>query len=352
MLNLSQNIVFSENYLRDISLKNIKTIRLSARKYLLPPPDITVSEWADRNRYLPEESIKPGRWRTDNAPHLQSIMNAVNNPIVHEITIMKSSQIGGTEAINNIIGYKIDVQPCNIAYMLPTDTDAKDYAKDKFDKMINSSPPLRRKVKNIKKLSSTEKESTLKKRYPGGRIRIFGGTSTSGTRQRSEKITIADDCDQLKIGQQSEGDPVFRLERRSATYPDYINIRISTPTRSKESRISAFYDKSNMQKYFVTCPHCKSDFYFKHERLQWEKELDAFGKVIRDFPATAFYPCDNCGAVLTEKDRMEMLHNGKWIAERHEIKDHSGFWINELSSTLSSFERVAKEIIKAGENAE
>jgi phage terminase large subunit GpA-like protein len=36
---------------------------------VLPPPDITVSQWADENRRLSSESAaEGGEWRTDRAP--------------------------------------------------------------------------------------------------------------------------------------------------------------------------------------------------------------------------------------------------------------------------------------------
>ena len=46
---------------------------------VLPPPDITVSQWADENRRLSSESAaERGEWRTDRAPYQRAIMDALS----------------------------------------------------------------------------------------------------------------------------------------------------------------------------------------------------------------------------------------------------------------------------------
>ena len=44
---------------------------------LKPPPELTLSQWADMYRMLSaESSAAPGRWHTDNAPYQREIMDA------------------------------------------------------------------------------------------------------------------------------------------------------------------------------------------------------------------------------------------------------------------------------------
>src|SRR5580693_7759278 len=65
-----------------------------------PPPELTVSAWADRERYLsPESSAEPGRWRTSRVPYLKEIMDAVTDPAIRKIVVIKSSQIGYTTGV-------------------------------------------------------------------------------------------------------------------------------------------------------------------------------------------------------------------------------------------------------------
>ena len=77
-----------------------------------PPPELTISEWADASRHLPQTSAaRGGRWRTSSTPYLKGIMDAAHDMTVSKIALMKCHQSGGSEGLNNIIGYHIEHDP-------------------------------------------------------------------------------------------------------------------------------------------------------------------------------------------------------------------------------------------------
>lgn len=62
------------------------------KENLSPPPDLTVSEWADKYRVLPSEtSAEPGQWDTERAPYQRAIMNAITEPGYEDVAIMSSA---------------------------------------------------------------------------------------------------------------------------------------------------------------------------------------------------------------------------------------------------------------------
>ena len=73
--------------------------------------EITVSEWAERTRYLPPQiTSMPGFYDYNVAPFLREIADCMSlvSPI-REIDLMKAAQIGATVGIlENTIGYTID----------------------------------------------------------------------------------------------------------------------------------------------------------------------------------------------------------------------------------------------------
>ena len=177
--------------IRQSSMKNLQKIVEEGRRMLAPKNPILVSDWAEQNRILSETSMEPGRWRTDRAPHTREIMNCVNDPRVRQITVWGSSQIGKTELMNNIIGYLMDVDPCGIMVMQPTDKDARDYSQQKLEPMIQDTPCLRDKV--AKKKSRSADNAILKKKFMGGFLIIVSGNSTSSTRGRTARVTLGDE---------------------------------------------------------------------------------------------------------------------------------------------------------------
>jgi len=333
-------------YVNKVLNRNVYRAVKTMFKLILPPPSLKVSEWAEQERYLPDTNAITGKWQNDNAPHAVEIMNSVNNTEVQQITVMGSAQIGKTEAINNIIGYKIDVDPCSMILMQPTEKDAKDYAQQKLEPMLYDTPSIKRKIG--KKRQRNTDTALLRKKFPGGWLIIVSGNSPSATRSRTAKLTIGDDIDAIPIQYQKEGDPILRLIKRSTTHYDSLNINISTPTRANESRIEHLYKQSDMRKYFVNCPHCKHEQILEEENLIWDKDVDMFGKVTAHHPETVRYQCPHCKGFINEYERKEILRKGFWKPERPWIIRHRGYWINELSSTLSSMQKVANAIVEAG----
>ena len=63
-----------------------------------PDPDLTVSEWADRHRWLSSRaSAEPGRYRTARTPYMREIMDALS-PVspVQRVVFMKAAQVVAT----------------------------------------------------------------------------------------------------------------------------------------------------------------------------------------------------------------------------------------------------------------
>lgn len=355
MINTFENIINFQNTtvngpeIIGVTLrKNIDKIISEGRGLLKPPRNVSVSEWADENVILSETSFEPGRYRTARAPHSKAIMDAASNGKVRQITMMGSSQVGKTQIMLNIIGYFIDIDPCHIILMQPTEMHAKDFSNQKLDPMIQDTQILKQKVS--KNRVKDKDNSTFRKRFAGGYLTIIAGTSPGGTRQKSARVVIGDEIDAIGLTVK-EGDPSARLIKRTTTYSDSLAIFGSTPTLTDSSRIYAMYEQSNKMKYYVRCPHCDKEQYLKWENLTWEKDIDLYGKVTRDYVETVKYGCEGCGTLLSEGERVEMLGKGYWKADRPHITHHIGFWINELSSTLSTMQKVAQAIVDAGDDS-
>jgi len=147
---------------------------------LTPPPNLTVSEWADANRRLsPEASAEPGSWSTARAEYQRGIMNAVNDPAVNNIVVMSSAQIGKTEICNNVLGYHIDQDPAPILVVQPTLDMAQAWSKDRLATMLRDTPVLQGKVADPRSRDSGN--TTLHKVFPGGHITACGANSRSAT---------------------------------------------------------------------------------------------------------------------------------------------------------------------------
>ena len=96
------------------------------RRTLTPKEKMTVSECAEKNRRLSGTSKIKGRWDNDITPYLVEIMDSMNDPDIRQIFFCKASQIGGTEALLNMLIYIILQDPAPAMIVYPTDDLAKE----------------------------------------------------------------------------------------------------------------------------------------------------------------------------------------------------------------------------------
>jgi phage terminase large subunit GpA-like protein len=318
------------------ALVNFAAVLARVYNHYDPPPDISVSEWAVRNRVLPKGTTsRPGPFKPEKFQI--EMMDVVLDPLVHEVVIQKSTQVGYSDAvINNICGYYVDADPKPIMLVQPTIENAKDYGKKRITPMIESCPALRLKIKPP---TSRRAGNTLAlKEFPGGFLKLTGANSGAGLRSDPVPVVLFDEVDGYPIDVDGEGDPVAIGTRRTDGYADYKIVKGSTPAKPKGiSPIERDFLRSDMRRFHVPCPFCSV-----RQPLRWRDptppagsgmyrlfySVDADGQVD---PKSVAYICSGCQKHIPERYKQQMLNAGEWLAE---FPDRAtvGFHINALYS--------------------
>jgi phage terminase large subunit GpA-like protein len=310
---------------RRIEFKTLKLFREIA-KVVSPPPRLTVSQWADRYRRLSAESAaEPGQWNTDRAPYQREIMDSVNDPMVEDIVIMSSAQIGKTEMLLNIIGYYIDYDPAPMLVVQPTVKPmAEDFSKDRLAPMIRDTPTLAGKVRDAK--ARTSGNTILHKTFPGGHVTIAGANSPSSLASRPVRIVLMDETDRYPASAGTEGNPIKLAEKRTTAFWNRKKIKVSTPTIKGFSQIEKEFQSGTMEEWCVPCPCCG-----RYQPYEWSRIH--FSDVTME--------CRYCGEHISEVDWKQ--EKGKWIAEHPEIHRKRSFHLNELASPWTHWPAIIRE---------
>lgn len=300
-----------------------------------------MSQWADRERKLsPESSAEPGAWDTSRAPYQRGIMDAVNDPTIETVVVMKSAQVGWTEILGNVIGFFIDNDPCPILMIQPTLEMGEAWSKDRLAPMVRDTPALHNKIKDAKSRDSGN--TLLHKTFPGGHITIAGANSPAGLASRPIRVVLFDEVDRYPPSAGTEGDPIALASKRTTTFWNRKKLMGSTPTVKGASRIESAYDGSDQRRFFVPCPHCET-----FQTLKWGGPDHPFGvKWPDDNPLDAYYVCEHCAAIITDSDKPEMLRRGEWRASKPGGVV-AGFHINELYSPWVTFGEMAANFVDA-----
>jgi len=321
-------------------LKNIEKVLQKTRKTWTPPPNLKISDWADRYRKLSaESSAEAGQWRTSRAEYQRDIMDAFNDPDINRIVFMKSAQVGATEILLNVIAYYIDQDPAPMLIMQPTLQMAQAFSKDRLATMIRDSEKIRGCVKDPRSRDSGN--TVLHKSFPSGHLTIVGSNSASGLASRPVRLLLADECDRYELSAGAEGDPISLATKRTTTFWNRKIYMCSTPTVKGLSRIETAFEESDKRYYEVPCPECNEYQVLKWSNVVWEENK----------PETAAYACNECGAVIDESKKQWMLKHGKWVAT-DTSKDTAGFHISELYSVWSTWANMATNFLEAKKQPE
>jgi phage terminase large subunit GpA-like protein len=274
-------------------------VRAAAVEGIRPDLALMVSEWADLYRQLPQKSsAEPGPWRTARTPYLREIMDCLSaRSEVDEVAFMKGAQIGGTEAILNVIGYAIDHAPGPILAVQPTVDLAKRFSRQRVDPLVEWTPRLRGKVADVRSRDSAN--TILAKDFLGGMLVLTGANSAVGLRSMPARWLLLDEIDAYPDDVDNEGSPIELAEARQRTFARRKRIKVSTPDIAGYSKIEEAYLASDRRRYYVPCPDCGEMQPLEFPRLTWSKfDLP---------PSRAVYVCRACEVRIQNHQKTAML---------------------------------------------
>ena len=317
-----------------------------ALQVLRPQKRLPVSAWAEANRILPDTNAVAGPWRNALTPYLVEIMDAFSDDTTEQIVFVKPTQVGGTSAMENALGSLIDQDPGPTMVVYPSDQLAKRTVESKLEPMFKSCPALAAKYR-------AHESEDLAQRFDGMTVYLTGANSPADLSSTPIRYLFLDEVDKYPGSTKKESDPVSLAVERTKSYR--LNRKIfmaSTPTL-KTGLIWRAKEAAEAEKhYFVPCPHCGAYIELKFAQLKWpsqEEEPDLIQRARR-----VRYVCQECGCILTDRDKPAMLRAGRWqfVRRDSETPRSVAFWMNTLYSPFTTFEEVAREFLKVKDDPE
>lgn len=308
-----------------ISEQRLYTIEEIFDAALLFISDMLPSEWTEANRVMTtDESPFPGRFSYDKTPYCREIADCAHpSHPSRKIAVQKGGQIGfSAGVIEAVIGWIISQSPGNILF-LTGHSDLSEEAVAKIDSMIDNSG-IRNLIRPSKKSKRNNKtgDTNTSKEFPGGKLVSGSAGNHKMLRQRSVRYGFIDDFEAAKNATKESGSTRRMIEQRFAAYYTKMKLfYISTPEVKATSNIEPAFLLGDQRRYHIPCPCCGELI-----ALYWQidvegsdgrkkggiaYELDAENKAI---PESVGYICQKCGGFFDDKNKMELLQAGRWIA--------------------------------------
>ncbi len=311
----------------------------NALKTLKPPEKMNMSDWAEKFRILDTKSSAiPGPWRNSVTPYLIGIMDEFNNVQTEEIIFVKPTQVGGTEVLQNALGYFVmqDPAPCMVVY--PSQDLAQHVSENRLQKMFEVSKPMAEKF-------FPNKSEMLELQFDGMFITLEGANSPASLSSKPIRYLLLDEVDKYPGASKKEADPIRLSRERTKTFSNRKIFMASTPTLRTGHIWKAKEDADIVKHYKVPCPHCSEFIELKFKNIRWASKEEV--ESVADRAETAKYVCQECGCFITDKHKAQMLRDGRWevVAQRTQFPRKVCFWMNTLYSPFVRFSEIAKEYL-------
>lgn len=295
-----------------VALGLVQSAIVQVRAGYRPPPEVTVSEFADAHIIVTSGPLAGTRWQTAFAPYQRGIMDAFREPGVEIVVVMGSSQFGKTSIALNVVAYHMAHDPCAVLVVEPTvDPMAKDFAKNRLEPVIAATPILRDTVS--KKRAKDASNTVLSKTFKGGAVSIGGANSAASLAARSVRLLVLDEIDRYPPELAGEGSTIAVAMKRTQAYQRRRRILMLSSPTLEGAPIHAWFQRGDQRRYYVPCPACDCMHPFEWQQVRWTN----------DDPATARVHCPACDHGITDAERVAILSGGEWRPEKPERRTKS-----------------------------
>ena len=322
----------------------------SVAEVIRPITKLSVSEWADKYRFLPAGYPTPeiGQWRTSRVPYLRRIMDVFMQPKIEKIVLCKGSQIGGTEAEYNMICYAISEDPDPMLIVYPTEDLAKVASKNRLRPSFESCEPIRN-----SKTKEQDDFNIMEMQFKRMTLSLVGSNSPAKLASRPIRYVIIDEVDKFPPYVGKEADPISLALERQKTFYNRKAVIISTPTLETGYIWQSFLSCDWQMDYWVPCPYCQQYQVLKFQNIVWsefiseeEKDNPNYFNLVNQ---RAVYKCEFCGAFIQNHDRPRMLEHGEWKPRNQEIETPRsiGFHLPSFYSAFLTWGDMAEVFLRS-----
>lgn len=288
-------------------------------------------------------------------------MDAVTEPGVEELVVVKGAQIAFSEGIRNILGFWIDREPGPCLIVMPDQKSAEELIDERIKPLIQYTPAVAR---HLTSRAWDVKRSAIK--LDTMSIYVGWAGSSQAMKSRPIRYLLLEEPDEYVTVSGAGGDPISKAMKRITTYAAKRRARVvigGTPTTRLGNVWKAWESCIDQRHFWVPCPNCGAYQRLYWKSVKWEPALDGESPKqhagrIQDTGA-AWYECGRCAQEIHEPNKSAMLNRGKWANTEQSVTPEGklvgptirsrrvGFFISAVYSPWVSFAKLAAEWIES-----
>lgn len=329
---------------------------------LKPKERLNVAQFAEKYRYLSNVGGgHVGLWENEKVPYLTEPMECLTSFKYLTVALVGPGQSGKTEIGQNWLMHSVATSPGDFLWFMQSDDSIEAFVKTRINKMIDSHDVLKSNMGQ-----RPIDDSLHYKRFMTMTAEFLTATEKNLINKSAPRI-VADEIDAYSSGF-GNVKPLLDVRRQTfglesklllISHPD--RARGMNPDRDWTDGIMGVYADSDRRIWYCPCPHCNA----------WSSPCPMAERYMTvDYPAdgtldeieeNAVMICPVNGCIITEKERIPMMRQGRWIGTGQEIaidgtitgtlvkKLTAGFWVVGVMSPfiLGGIGALARARVKA-----
>ena len=326
---------------------------------------MTVSEWAEEDRYINQPGAYVGDWENDTTPYMVEPADTLTEPRFKGCIFAGPAQCAKTDAlIVNWVGYSVTTDPQDMIVYSPSFNAARDFSMRRIDR-------LHRHTESVGEALNADKDSDNKfdKSYKNGMLLSLSWPTVTELAGKPIGRVAITDYDRIDDDIGGDGNAFDLASKRTTTFGSFaMTLAESSPSREitdykkvvtgnmapPTTGILALYNRGDRRRWHWPCPDCGSYFEGKWEHIKWDQ--DAASNL--DKAETAYMECPHCAYAIQPQQRRRMNIAGVWLKEGQSVVDDrivgrgrksdiASFWLMGVAAGLTTWKNLVKSYLDA-----
>lgn len=355
------------------SFKSVGAIILSVAEILQPSEELTVSQAAEKYRYVNQPGAYVGPWLNKTTPMMVEPMDVYTSRNYSGLIFVGPAQSGKTDSlIINTVAYSVKVEPMDMMIVCPTMTAGRDFSIRRIDRLHRHSTSIGGMM-----LKGSDYDNKFDKQYRNGMLLTISWPTTTELAGKPIGRIVMTDFDRMPMDVDGDGNPYDLASKRTTTFGSYaMTLAESSPSKPVTNLkwiarspheappcegILALYNRGDRRRWYWPCLECGNFFEGRFEMLIYEK---VEGQTNLEISESTRLKCPYCSHEMHTDEREEMNARGRWLKDGQGI-DREGaifgptprtsiasFWLRGVAAVFTNWKKLVAQYLDAHDEYE
>lgn len=328
----------------------LEKLIVDAAESARPPERLTVSESAEKYRYLNNPGAYVGPWKNDTVPYMIEPMDELQSLDFTGWVFAGPAQCAKTDIGLNWLTHTVKCDPADMMIVEKSQTAARDFSMRRIDRLHRHSTAV-----GDAMVQNKEADNVFDKHYQSGMLLTLSWPTINELSGKPVPRLFLTDYDRMAQDVDTEGSPFDLARKRATTFGRFgmcaaesspgrpvLNAKHMPATKHEaiptEGGILELYNRGDRRRYYWKCVVCRYAFEPDFSLLVYPDVEDAMEAAenakMRCPHCAAEYPHDAGGEM---PGKAEMNRNGRWVKDGMVWLPSGEIVGTPIRSTIASF---------------